>query len=342
MHDTLSPLEWYELNRFTLQLRDFKSPVLSLYLPTYEVADGSKILYEKDSIAGLESVRTAIADRLNKVRHRSGSICLFGWSDRGESIVRHVRISKEVPPLYAVYHKPYLKPLKDILEIGYQVLVIIMDHKTARVEIYNGSELVEEIGIRSYLKGKHKKGGWSQKRFQQNRELQIKYFFSKVNQRLKTVEAESIEFILLGGRGLAKKKFFTSMNEKLAGKTHITDSISADTPRREITRQIISTLDSIRKANELKLLSGLATPAKQGLVIAHNEEIEKKVSEGAVERLFLAADYYATSPKENSLIRRIIGLAKRKGSTIEFITDATARRRLHKFGNLVALLRYKL
>ena len=87
-------------------------------------------------------------------------------------------------------------------------------------------------------------------------------------------------------------------------------------------------------------MADLATPAKDGLVITRNEEIEKKIKAGTVETLFLAADYYVTSSKENTLIRRMIGLAKRKGSTIEFITDATARRRLHKFGNLVALLRY--
>ena len=342
MHDTLNPQEWYDLNRFTLQLRDSKPPVLSLYLPSYEMVDGSKILDEKDSIVGLESVRNAVADRLNKVRYHSGSICLFGWSNKGQSIVKHVRLSKEFPPLYVVHPKPYLKPLKDILEIGYQVLVIIMDHKRARIEVYNGSELVEEISVRSYLTGKHKKGGWSQKRFQQNRNLQIKYFFNKVNQQLKNLEEDSIELILLGGRGLAKKEFFTIMNDKLVRKTCIVDRMAFDTSMRDITKRVISILDKLRKTNELKLLSSLATPAKHGLVITRNEEIEKKVGKGAVERLFLAADYYATSPKENTLIRRIIGLAKRKGSTIEFITDAAARRRLHKFGNLVALLRYKL
>jgi len=34
-------------------------------------------------------------------------------------------------------------------------------------------------------------------------------------------------------------------------------------------------------------------------------------------------------------------MAKKKGSTIEFITNSVARKRLHKFGDLVALLRYK-
>jgi len=35
MLDTLSAQEWYKVNRFALQLKDFESPVLSLYLPSY-------------------------------------------------------------------------------------------------------------------------------------------------------------------------------------------------------------------------------------------------------------------------------------------------------------------
>ncbi|MBQ04225.1 hypothetical protein CL673_05890 [Candidatus Bathyarchaeota archaeon] len=341
MHSILNPQEWYDLNRFILQLNDSEPPVITLYLPSYEIAAGSKILDEDTDIPGLEDVKGTIALKLNRAKYHSGSICVFGWSKRGESIVKEARISKEVPPLYLVHPKPYVKLLKDILEIGYQIVVIIMDHKKAKIEVYNGSELIEDIVVRSYLKGRHSKGGWSQKRFQQNRELQIGYFFNKVNQQLNGLKTDSIELILLGGRGLAKNKFLAGMESRLVARTRVISGISPDTSKAEITRRVISILDKMRKMNELKLLAGLASPAKHGLVIARNKEIEKKIKEGAVEKLFLAADYYATSPKENSLIKRIIGLAKKKGSTIEFITDATARQRLHKFGNLVALLRYK-
>ena len=340
MLDTLSAQEWYKVNRFALQLKDFESPVLSLYLPSYEVGEGAEILFGKDIVKGLEGVRNDISLRLAKMRYHAGSLCFFGWSNGEKNIVKHVSISKDVPLLYVIYRKPYLKPLKNILEIGYRVVLITMDHKRAKIEVYSGSELVEEINERIYLRGRHSKGGWSQKRFQQNRDIKIKYFFNKVKKHLAGLEDDNIELILLGGNGLAKKKFHRVMDSKLAKRTKIVDDICFSTPRKEITRLVIATLDKVRKKNELKLLADLATPAKDGLVITRNEEIEKKIKAGTVETLFLAADYYATSSKENTLIRRMIGLAKRKGSTIEFITDATARRRLHKFGNLVALLRY--
>jgi peptide subunit release factor 1 (eRF1) len=340
MLDTLSAQEWYKVNRFAMQLKDFESPVLSLYLPSYKVGEGAKILFEKDIVKDLEGVRNDISLRLDKMRYHAGSLCFFGWSKGEKNIVKHVSISKDVPLLYVIYRKPYLKPLKNILEIGYRVVLITMDHKRAKIKVYSGSELVEEINERIYLRGRHSKGGWSQQRFQRNRDIKIKYFFKKVKRHLKGLEDENIELILLGGNGLAKTKFHRVMDSKLAKKTKIVDNICFSTSRKEITRLVIATLDKLRKKNELKLLAGLADPAKHGLVITRNEEIEKKIKEGTVETLFLAADYCTTSSKENTLIRRMIGLAKRKGSTIEYITDATARRRLHKFGNLVALLRY--
>ncbi len=341
MHGTLDPQEWYDLNRFALKLRNAEGPVLSLYLPSYEIADGKRMLDKDDVIIGLEGVRQAIVKKIEKVKYHSGSICVFGWSKNGRSVVEHFAISKELPPLYVVLRKPYLKPLRDILEIGYHVVVIIMDHKKARIELFSGSELIEEMSVTSYLKGRHSKGGWSQKRFQQNRELLIKHFFSKVSGRLNSLEEESIDLILLGGSGLAKKKFIEVMTEELAKKTFSVDGISFDTPRRRITRYMISFLDRSRKAGELKLLSGLAGPVKHGLVIVDNRRIEKKLAGGAVDVLFIAADYYATTPEENSAIRRMIRMAKKQGATIEFITGANARKRLHSFGNVVALLRYK-
>lgn len=342
MHGTLTPQEWYEVNRFTLQLKGSEPPVLSLYLPSRRIAQGSKILAEKkERTVGLEAVRANIEDKLDRIKHRSGSLCIFGWSSKGKSIIKQVTISKEVPPLYVVHRKPYLKPLKDILEIGHEVVVIVMDQKKAKIEVFEGSELVKEIGVSTYLHGRHKKGGWSQQRFQRNRDIQIKHFFDKVNQKVLSLEQEDIELILLGGSGMAKKEFSSVINESLSKRTHIVNGITFDTPKRDITKHVITGLDAVRKARELKLLAGLAAPAKRGLVFTQNDGMEKKLKEGAVKTLFLAADYYASSASENQVIRRIIAMAKRKGSTIEFITNSVARRRLQKFGDLVALLRYR-
>ena len=342
MRDTLAPQEWFVVNRFILRLNEAKSPVLSLYLPSYAIAQGTKMLDVKENIIGLEEVRGIVTDILHRSKYQSGSLCLFGWSNKGQAIVEHMKISKEVPPIFVTQRRPYLKPLKDILEIGYRIVVIIMDHKRAKIEVFTGSNLVEEIVVRSYLKGRHSKGGWSQKRFKQNRELQIRYFFNKLSQQLKGLEEDNVELILLGGEGLAKKKFYSLMDDKVAQYTYIENGISFNTPRREIAKRVIAILDKVRKTTEKNILAGLASSAKDGLVITNNEEIEKKLAEGMVDKLFLAADYHSKSPKERSVIKRIITLAKRKGSTIEFITNPNARTGLHKFGNLVALLRYRI
>ncbi len=337
MKDVLSPEEWYDLNQFTLELTNSKAPVLSLYIPFYEIVDIPKVLNEITGDA-LVHVKKTVADKIHKIRCNSGTLCIFGWTDN-RSIVKHVIVTKEMPPFHVIHKNPYLKPLKDILEIGYQIIVIIMDHRHARIEVFNGSELVEEISIRSHIMGRHSKGGWSQKRFQQNRELKIKYFFRRVSQLLERFD--DIDLVLLGGNGVAKKKFATILDERMKQKTHEVEGISFKTSKNKITEHVITLLDKARKKTELGLLKKLTEPAKEGLVIADNKLIERKIKEGAVDTLFLAADYHTRSPKENSIFRRVIKAGKRNGTMIEFITEPDARKRLHKFGNLVALLRYR-
>ncbi|MFQ5951711.1 MAG: hypothetical protein ACE5KH_06480, partial [Candidatus Geothermarchaeales archaeon] len=95
MHGILNPREWYDLNRFLLQLKSHESPVLSLYLPAFELTEGSKILEERGDVVGLEGVRQAVSTKLRDTGPRSGSICLFGWSKNGRSVVKQVRVSKE-------------------------------------------------------------------------------------------------------------------------------------------------------------------------------------------------------------------------------------------------------
>lgn len=340
MQHRLDPEEWFKVNGFTLELHGYRSPVLSLYLPWKQVEKARIMLEEKIGTADLVGLKSLIESHLKDLERYSGSICLFGWPENGKNTLKHIQISKELPTVFVTGRRPYLKPLKDILEIGYQVMIIIMDYNKAKIEIFDGHKLIKKMRVGTYLKGRHKKGGWSQKRFSQNRKLQIEGFFEKIVQQIKEVNSSEIDLVLLGGPSLAKKQFLQNLGS-LQTKTKIIDGISFETPHQTIMNHVIQALDKFRIGHELELLRNLGKPAKMGLVISRNDEIKTRVHEGAVDTLFIAADYHAESPAEEQMISRIIRSAKLKGSKVEFITGADARRRLHRFGSLVALLRYK-
>ncbi|MDH3313312.1 MAG: hypothetical protein OEM28_09245 [Nitrosopumilus sp.] len=58
--------------------------------------------------------------------------------------------------------KPFIKPFKDILETNYNVLLVTLDQKSARIQKFYGSQMVLESKLRIDLQGRHRKGGQSQ------------------------------------------------------------------------------------------------------------------------------------------------------------------------------------
>ena len=111
----------------------------------------------------------------------ASTYCIFGWNGNQGIEIKEITVSKEMPPVHAVDKRPYLKPLHDLLKIDYEVLLIIMDHKSAILKQFRGSKLVQESKLGTYLKNKHSKGGSSQARFARNREIQIDQFLKKIN-----------------------------------------------------------------------------------------------------------------------------------------------------------------
>ncbi|MEJ2261791.1 MAG: peptide chain release factor 1, partial [Nitrosopumilaceae archaeon] len=60
--------------------------------------------------------------------------------------------------------KPYIKPFQDVLKTNYDVLVVILDQKSAKIQKFQGSQVIQEAKLRIDLQGRHRKGGQSQGR----------------------------------------------------------------------------------------------------------------------------------------------------------------------------------
>ncbi|MCH8003003.1 MAG: peptide chain release factor 1 [Nanoarchaeota archaeon] len=343
MRDILLPKEWYSINRFLKELNQSYSPVVSVYVPISEASNMINTLRETERLPEIEEIEAIIEKRLASKKIYNGSICIFGWNAKEDIVIKEFVVSKALPPVYIVGKKPYTEPLHDILEINYDVLLIVLDHKEAMIRHYKGKDILQHAKIKTYLKGKHSKGGWSQGRFERLRDLQIKHFFNKVKERLKNINLTQIELILLAGPGLAKKEFMQSyINKNVRKKTRIIDGIYFSTPDDNITTKVINALDHLRKQLELQQLQKVEARVKKGLAEKENSIIHTALRTGAVDTLLIASDYYAKTPEENSIIINMIELAEKTSVEVEFITNNEVLEKLHKHGSVVATLRYKL
>jgi len=341
MEDILTSHEWYVANRFLKELENTSSPVVSVYAPKSEVSHMINTLRETERDPEIEKVEAIIEKRLSA--HSGGTLCIFGWNTEKGVEIKELNLSKILPPVYVVDKKPYFEPLHDILEINYDVLLIIMNHKEAIVRHYKGKDILRHAKIKTYLRGKHSKGGWSQARFGRIRDLQIKHFFKEVMTRSKKFDLAQIDLVLVAGPGIAKKEFVQSyINKSVRKKTKIIEGINFSTPDDIMTNKIIKMLDQLRKQLELNQLLKVEARVKKGLSQKENSKIYTALIRGAVNTLLIASDYYAETPEEDSRIIKMIELAEKTSVEVEFITNQEVLDKLHKHGSVVATLRYKV
>ena len=95
-----------------------------------------------------------------------------------------------------------LEPLKKSLE--YEKILVINTHAGETLAgIVEGDSFVEHEIIRSSVMGKHKQGGWSQKRFQSLVEEDVKHHADKVREAMMPMieKNKDIQYIIAGGDG---------------------------------------------------------------------------------------------------------------------------------------------
>ncbi|KAB2945112.1 MAG: peptide chain release factor 1 [Candidatus Methanoperedens nitroreducens] len=95
-----------------------------------------------------------------------------------------------------------LEPLKQNLE--YEKILVVNTHAGETIiGIVEADTFVEHEIVRSSVMGKHKQGGWSQKRFQSLVEEDVKHHANKVRSALDPMLSKhtDIQYVLAGGEG---------------------------------------------------------------------------------------------------------------------------------------------
>lgn len=337
----LPPKEWYKINRFVKELEAIHAPpVVSVYAPSKEVETVIRDL-EREKEPGMEKVKTGVVKEVDTLRESTGSFCVFGWKEGEKVIAKHIIISSDVPPTYIVDDELFLGPLREILEIRYDFLLVLLDHRQALLRLYKGSTVQKQKRVRSYVISKHHKGGWSQKRFSRVREKQVKNHFKTVQDHLGKFDLKTVEMIILAGPGGAKKDFAREhITKEIADKTAVAEGLDFSSNDEDTNAVVAGQFHKYREKLESKLLSDVSKNIKGGLVLNENRDIQRALERGAVGTILIASDYYAATPEENEMIIKMIEGAERTSTEVEFIINEASLKELHKYGSVVASLRY--
>ena len=343
----ISANEWLSLNQFVHELKQIDSPCMSVYYTSGKEKEVIGLLKDTKRNEYFEKIESQIEKKILDLKKQKKSIgnyvktlCIFGWMKNKKVIIREIGISKKLPYIYMASKKPYLKPFQDVLKTNYKILLVTIDQKSARLQKFHGSQIIQEYKIRTNLQGRHKKGGQSQGRFLRARQTQIHVFFKKVASKLRTMDDDGAELILLGGPGPAKTEFFDELDSDLIQKCRFVETLTFSTSLQKIHQKIISHLYQHRKRHVAQIIQKYEKQVKEGLTAKRNPVIFKALEIGAVDTLIVSANYH-THPRFRNIMK-MLQMAKNTSAIIEFAVSPRIIKRLDIDDSVLALLRYKI
>ena len=346
IHSEISPNEWLSINQFVHELKQIDVPCVSVYYPYGKGKETISLLQETERSQHLEKIETEIEKRISYLRKKPSSagkftktLCIFGWIKNGKIKIKEIGTSKKLPYVYMASKKPYLKPFVDILKTNYDVLVVTLDQKSARIQKFHGNQILQESNLRIDLQGRHKKGGQSQGRFLRARQTKIHVFFKKIASKVKEMDSNS-EIILLGGVGPAKTEFHGQLDSESVKKCRFVEDLNFSTPIDGIHKKIIHHLYQYRKRYVAELVEKYERLVKDGLTAKKNNVIYNALKIGAVDTLIVSSDFHNTSQFKNIL--KMLEMAKNTSAKIEFAVAPKILDKLRIHNSVLAILRYKI
>jgi len=342
----ISSAEWLSLNQFLYEVKQIDAACVSVYYPYGKGQQTISLLQDTKRKEPFEKIESEIEKRITKLKENPSSagkftktLCIFGWIKNGKVHTKEIGTSKKLPYVYMVSKKPYIKPFRDILKTNYDVLLVTLDQKSARIQKFHGSKIIQEAALRIDLRGRHRKGGQSQGRFLRARQTKIHVFFKKVANKVRNLDSNS-ELILLGGNGPAKTEFYDVLDSELAKKCRFVQNLNFSTGINDVYKKIIHHLYIHRRKHVTGIIAQYEELVKNGLTAKRNDVIYKALESGAVDTLIVSVDYHTNS--QFIKIMKMLEIAKNTSCKIEFAASPKIIEKLKIHDSVLAILRYRI
>ncbi len=204
------------------------------------------------------------------------------------SFIQEYRLSLDVEPLVVWDKSPFLLPIAQLRNDYADYWLLLLDSREARLFLVRSNAIVETGKASIDLMNKHKKGGWSQMRFNRLRKGAIKSFLKEIVDDLQGLaSAGKIDGIVIAGPGEAKDQLIQMLPPMLNSKLLGTLDVSMGTLPSELVRlgdDSASREDGGKAAAaELKAAILKGTPSAYGF-----EEVRESLEQGRVKTLVLS------------------------------------------------------
>jgi len=274
---------------------------------------------------------------------------------------KHVyRLSVEPEPLVVWASSPFLLPLARLKEEYEDYGLLLIDSQEARLFLVRSDLLEENEKASIDLMNKHKKGGWSQMRYNRLRKGQISSFFAELIEDLqKNEDLAKMRGLVVAGPGEAKGQLIEMMPQALKEKVIGTVNISMDAS----SKDLVNIGKDFVHEEELSREKVLAEKLKEAVLRGHPAawglaEVGDALKNGRVNYLLISEGFalpgmictschHIDSAVEKCptcggeaaalSLEGLYELAERMGAEVVLVEDDTF---LESIGNIGAILRY--
>lgn len=318
---------------------------------------------DKDLLENFDRTVQTIEDYLDKNARKKGLKGLLIFASDVHNFFEAYELKIPLENLMVVDTSPYIRPLARLIDEYESFGLVLMDSQRAKIYVVSSGkvEYTKKKGID--IINKHKKGGWSQMRFQRQRRGAIDHFLKEVSEEAEKLFLEKdIERIIISGSGNAKITFKDILSPAI--KSKVVDVIDMDFDEAEgtlISRGEKIVLDDEKNKSDENVMRLREEILKDGLAVCGLKETMNAVVNGQVDLLLVRNDYKIkgwicekcqtvdsgsmtscpyckSSTSEVDVIEEIIEFAERKDTKIEFAGDNPM---LDELGGVGGLLRFK-
>ncbi len=358
--------EKYKLKKLISKLEKIKgrhTELVSVYVPAGQNLDSVKnqVSSEAETASNIKSktvrknVQTALEKMIAELKKYKktpeNGMVLFSGNVSDTEGKSDFQLWAIHPPeklnirLYRCDSEFILEHLKEMLEAKHAYGLVVMDHRHSTIALLKGKNVNIVHDMESQVMGKFKAGGQSSRRFQREREEQIKHFFKKIGDICVKFfdEVKTLKGIIVGGPGPAKEDFKNGpfLPNRYRDKIIAVKDISS-TGEHGIKELVVKSEDVLEQEEIIEekkavdeFLRHLAKDT--GLASYGEAEIKKNLKNGSVEKLLLSESL------EEEKIEEFSELAENFGTEVILISEETQEGvQLRELGGFAAILRYKL
>ena len=353
------------LNEFIRELseiydRDSNDTYISIYLNK----DANKKFIERrikacESILQGEELKNftnSMKDIEDVIKKNKGNnIAIF--TSHKHNFLKYLPLNVKIKNLLIVDSSPYLRPLARIHDEWESFTLLLVNSNYAKIFSISMGQVETTKKLSADIMNKHKKGGFSQARFNRLRKGAIHEFLSEV---IEALQKRADERIIIAGPGQAKLQLKSMLPKNL--EDHLVETIDVNIDdEKELLKESIQLVSEKEKQKSHEAVQHLKQEIlKDGLAAYGIEETMDAVKNGQVELLIIEKDcklpgwicehcqlvkqgtnetcpYCGKKTSKVDILEEILEFAERTDAEIEFTDDEE----IAKLGHIGAILRFK-